>query len=228
MLDYVRTLLETSDLFATIEYLALQKNPREVIGTYSQLVLDLYWKQKDLTRMISIAQADIHYGLMAAGAATDPTAADDIRGTAGTIAYNLASFAWAGWDEPGITVTSTAHAIGLDAARTNLRLTKELRRDDLALSRASWMIGAHLIAAAEYRAAQSAFEQAAHHANVAGGKTDVLLAKAFYALVDVLQGRDDAELEALKAALAQEEDGEVFAGQVDSARRVFSRQIEPG
>ncbi len=75
----------------------------------------------------------------------DPELANKLRSGAKGCADDFASYAWSGWDEPGITITQADRAAGFDAARVNLRLAIELERGDLPTSRAHWMVGAYYL-----------------------------------------------------------------------------------
>ena len=90
------------------------------------------------------------------------------------------------------------------------------------LSRANWMIGAHQLAAGQLEAARAAFELAAIYAEAADSAADLLLARGFTALMDVLAGDDPAALEAIEAKLQTIEDGTDFVQQIETARRVFA------
>jgi hypothetical protein len=224
MIDDVLQRYHDHDSFAAIEFLNRQDDPLAVLETYHDLVLHVYNELKNVPLMVVLACAGMAYGLLRAAAATDSAVAAEIRGRVKGIAYNLAANTWPGWDDPGIVITRSDCAIGLDAARANLRLGHELERGDLPMSRAYWMLGAQLIAAQRYRDAQNAFADAARLATSAGEPAEAVLAIGFAALVDVLQGGDDTPLNALKAQLAAFEHGAMFAGQIDAARRVFSRR----
>jgi hypothetical protein len=223
MFDEAWQLFTQTDSFAVIEFLSRQDDPTVVVDTYNDLVRYLYNTAKNIPGMISLGRAGIQYGLAQAAAVSDPALAAEIKGRAKAISYNVAAFTWPGWDEPGIEITRTDLAMGMDAARTNLRLARELQRGDLPMSRAHWVIGAHHLAVKDYDAARREFDDAARLAASAGEPGEALLSKGYAALVDVLQGGDAALLDALKTELSGIKDGEFFVGQIDSAQRVFSR-----
>jgi hypothetical protein len=223
MIDDALQRYHDHDSFAAIEYLNRQADPLAVLNTYNELARHVYNEFKNVPLLIVFSCAGMQYGLLRAAVEADSGTAAEIKGRVKGIAYNLAANTWAGWDDPGIVITASDSAIGLDAARANLRLGRELERGDLPMSRAHWMLGAQLIVARRYGDAQRAFADAARLATSAGEPAEALLANGFSALVDVLQGGDDAPLNALKAQLADLEHGATFAGQIDSARRVFSR-----
>ena len=116
--------------------------------------------------------------------------------------YNLASFTWTGWDEPGIDVAPSDQAAGLAAARSNLDMAVELGKGDLAISRGWWMLGAHLLTAGDHAEACEAFSAAAEYADQAGSEVEAELSRAFDALASVARGDDGAETE-LSESLAR-------------------------
>lgn len=227
MLDTAVAYLNDVDSFAAIEYLNQQNEPLAVINTYSKLMRQLYWEEKDLPAVVAMARAGVQYGLTAAAATSDPDTASQIKSVAKEIAYNLASFTWPGWDEPGIVIGPSDLAIGLDAAKTNLRLANELNKGDLPLSRAYWMLGGHHLARGQLSEAEACFNQAAHYASAANEEGERLLAQGFALLAVSLASPDNAEaqnqLAQVKNRLAQQEEGENFIKQIDTAWEVFAK-----
>lgn len=229
MLDTVVAYLNDGDSFTAIEYLNQQNEPLAVINTYSKLVIQLYWEEKDLPAVVAMARAGVQYGLTAAAATSDPDTASQIKSVAKKIAYNLASFTWPGWDEPGMVIGPSDLAMGLDAAKVNLRLANELNKGDLPLSRAYWMLGGHHLASGHLNEAEAHFNQAAHYAAEANQEGERLLAQGFALLAVMLASPDNAEaqnqLAQVKNHLAQQEEGEHFITQINTAWEVFAVPI---
>ena len=216
------------DTFAAIEYLATHApDAPAVLAACAEVFRKLYWTDKNLPLALSIGRTGAQLGLAAAAWERSPERARALRSTAKGICYDLASFAWPDWDEPNLTITASDLAVGMDAARANLRLARELNKGDLPLSRAYWMLGAHHLATRDLGAAREAFGRQEHHAAAATSAVDVDLSRAYLALAGVLARTDRAEA-ALADALAvlrerHGEDGKFFAEQVETARRVFAR-----
>lgn len=228
MFDQTLDLLSQSDTFAVIEFLDQQDNQLQVAKTYLELVNHLYWKEKNVPEMVALARAGIQYAL-AAGSAVfkrDLHMTLLLRSEAKSIAYNLASFTWIGWDEPGIVLDETDQCYGLEAARMNLRLSFELDKGDMRISRAYWMEGAQLIAAACLAKAKENFQRATTYAVRADEKGDELIARGFELLVDLLQDSQALKTEKamiiIKDQLLQIEHGQMYIDQIDTAWRVFS------
>src|SRR5688500_17012208 len=123
------------DSFAAIAWLSAQPDPIAVAKAFSEAMLHLYWQEKNLPLAIAFGRAGAQFALAAAAGweTSDPGKALELRGSAKTMAYNLASFTWPGWNEPGIVTTSSDVALGLDAAKANLRLAVELQKGELPL-----------------------------------------------------------------------------------------------
>jgi hypothetical protein len=227
MLDQSLDLLAQSDTFAIIEFLDQQENQLKVAKTYAELVKHLYWKEKNIPAMVALARAGIQYALAAGSAAfkQDLVKTLLLRGEAKSIAYNLASFTWIGWDEPGITLSATDKNYGLEAAKTNLRLAFELEKGDLRISRGYWIMAAQLLAAGELAAAKQGFQKAAVYAARDRAAADKLLACAFELLVDRLQDPHDPRLadrmDSFKNQFLSLEHGPMYIDQIDTAWRVF-------
>lgn len=222
MLEDVLRQLNEVDAFAAVAVLAAHGDHAAALATAHDLVLKLFNELKNVPAMLAIGLGGVHLGLHWAALEPDAAKAADLKGKAKGISYNLASFAWPGWDDDGIAITQTDVALGLEAAKANLRLAQELQRPALPLSRAYWVLGAQWLANGDPAAAKTAFGQAAHHARAADNEGEALLSEAYALLVDVLGGADQTPLTALLKQLAEMEHGAFFVGQVETARRVFS------
>jgi len=223
-------LLQEEDSFAAIDRLDRSDNLIETMSSYSALVKKLYWEEKDLAEMVMMARAAIQFGLSAAWRAepSDPSVANQLRQAATAICYNLASFTWPGWDEPGIRTDYGFVEIGLDAARCNVRLATELGDDDEVLANSHWMLGAQEMAVGEYATARESFETSVQLAKKAGLKSRALLALAFVRLVSAIRNKEnldgDEKWVEVLAALREREDGAEFAAQAEKAYKVFSKR----
>jgi hypothetical protein len=187
-----------------------------------------YWQEKDLVGALAFCRAGIQFGLQPAliQDQTQTQLAHQLRSGAKGFAYNFASFAWSGWDEPGVKITSADHAAGFDAARVNLSLAIELERGDLPISRAHWMVGAYCLAEGEYEKAIAEFEEGSACAEKAEAKTDELLNQAYILLAKLLGSPEDTRVkkayEEIKESLLAVEHAEDFIQQLNTAYRVFS------
>jgi len=137
-------------LFAALEHLQSQGTPLEIAATFDALNPEAYWKQKDLAAVIALTTAGIQFCLHQARATTDPLEADSLRSTAKGLAYNLGSFTWPGWEEPGITPSPTEVKLGLAGAQLNLQLAYELQKPPERIRGAHWLLGAQLLAAGNF------------------------------------------------------------------------------
>lgn len=225
--DRALAVFRDSDSVAVVVLLTDHPNPLLAAQAFGLVMRQLYWKEKNLPATLAFGRAGVQHGLSAAArlAVTDPAQADQLRSIAKGLCYDLASFTWPGWDEPGIVLTPADIAVGLDAAKANLRLARELEKGDLPLSRAHWMLGAQLLASREHAAAQASFQLAALHARKAGVEAEGLLSDGFCQLTQLLAGDDPAPrrqaLAQISAKLKPLPDGEFFASQITTAEKVF-------
>src|SRR5690349_9328805 len=105
-------LVKEKDTAAAIEELAADGD----VEIFLNCMTELYWNQKDLPACIAIARGGIGVALSrATGAGAEEAYA--LRTIAKRLCYNLSSFTWDGWDEPGFVITSSDLAVGLDAAK---------------------------------------------------------------------------------------------------------------
>lgn len=227
--DRALAVFRDSDSVAAVVLLTDHPNPLLAAQAFGLVMRQLYWKEKNLPATLAFGRAGVQHGLTSASrlAATDPAQTLQLRSIAKGLAYDLASFTWPGWDEPGIVITPADIAVGLDAAKANLRLARELEKGDLPLSRAHWMLGAQQLAAREYVAAQESFQTAAVHARKAGVEAEGLLSDGFLQLSRLLARDEPAvrrkALSEIVTKLKPLPDGEFFAGQISTAEKVFCR-----
>ena len=204
-----------------IAYLAGIEDDREAGAAHAGAMRDAYWQGEDLALVVALGYAGITRCFTAAARA-DPDTALELRSTAKAMSYNLASFTWDGWGDRAVSPLDLG--AGLAAAEENLRLAHELDKGDLPVSRALWMLGAHLVSAGRRDEARQRFTAAAAGARTAAAEAEALLSEAFAALCDVLEGAPGAEddLERRLAILGEAEDGPAFVEQVTTAREVFT------
>jgi hypothetical protein len=220
------TLLEHVDAFAVIEHLQALGTPVEVAAAYDALVRDAYWQQKDLAMVGLLATAGIYYCFAHAKLAADEDMRAGFKSTAKTLAYNLASFTWPGWDEPGVTIDPADMARGLDAARLNVRLSMELGKSFDKVRSAAWLLGAHLLAAGRLEEAAFQFRYAVPGPN----EKDHALFKGYALLADLLMegpaGPASMVWAEYLAALdaVPDEQAKFAREQLATAHRVFSRR----
>ena len=207
------------DSFADIATLAevdLAAQPK----AYTEAMRHAYWEDKDLSAAMAIAWAGISR-LLALAHKSAPEQAYELRSQAKALSYDLASFTWAGWDEPGIVITPPEARAGCAAARANLTMAKELEKGELPRARAHWLLGAHELAAGRPDDARTNFEMAVTLAKAAGseGASEAKLARAFVVLTDLAaSAATEAELEAALKELQADPDGAALVDQVKTAR----------
>ena len=221
-------LAQREDASTAFAHLESHGTPTQVAGLYSTLVKRLY-SNKDVPRMILFARAGIHYAL-AQSAKAKAKPAGELKGLAKTMAYNLGSNTWPGWKDPGIAITATDLSIGLDAAKTNLRLGIELKRDDFILGNAHWLVGAQQLANGEQKQAVASFKKAASKFRVAKKTDFALMSNGYVALANLASAPSASKhADALKAALdklkqAGSEDAKFFAKQIRTAKSMFVKR----
>ena len=220
--------LDKQDTFAAIEGVASYQDTLTGASVFDDLMGKLYWDQKNLNAAVAMGRAGVQMALTEALRihSKQPKLSNKLRNIAWSTSYNVASFTWPGWSEPGILVTNTDISIGLDAARTNLRLTRELKKGALEVSRANWIIGAQQLASGKKSDAIASFQSGAAAAVKARSRADELLNTGFAQMVELLGSPENtqmkARLTATKQALSREKDGADFVQQIDTAYRVFA------
>lgn len=190
----------------------------------------MYWEHKDVAGVAAMSRVCIAEALAAAERVKREGAAEEAKQwstVAKKLAYNLASFTWTGWREEGVTIGEAERVAGLEAAKLNLRLARELERPPRALANALWVLGAQYLAAAGFEEAMAAFETGSVYAQKAGDALQERMLEAFGLLSDVAagEGGQRGALDAAVAALEAEgsEDATEYARQLRVATDVFVR-----
>jgi len=231
-LKKVLSLLEKEDSFSSVEYVQAGGEPLAVATRYFHLVMDLYWKAKNLPGAVTLGRASVQYCLTQAQAVakTDPEGAKKFRGIAQMLSFNLASFTWPGWAEKGIVPTDADLAFGLDMAKLDLRLVKELKQDARKFSGAYWILGAQFMAAKKYGEAGKAFDAAVSRSREAKDASGEWMNKGYKAILSIIEKPgDEMGVKAFDEALAKltalgDEDSKFYAKQLRDVRKVFEKK----
>jgi hypothetical protein len=224
MIDEIVQAATTHGIDAASKLLHDAADTTAVVKACNDAVLRIYWDHKNAALSGRLAQAGIELGLEAARNAPEDTRTELLLAVK-PLAYNAGSFGWPGWDEPGIDVSSETQAAGYEAARLNLWLARDLKRGDLACSRACWLVGAHELAARKSVEAEAAFAEAAMLARRAGDPSAEALADGFACIAALStephRAGTRAQLDAIKSRLPEMNEGPEFVKQLETAERLY-------
>lgn len=209
--------------FETIASLAAIEDLEAAIEAYRAAMRRAYWDDKDTHIVVAVAYAGVSRFLAEASRPeVDEDLEYELRSAAKGLTYDLASFTWVGWDEPGIELSPAEMSAGLAAARTNLSLAYSLQKGDLPISRAHWMLGAHQLTAGDHENASVAFDEGRRYADAADAADEASLCAAFAVLAARSAGSaTDADLDQAIEDLMVHEGGDDLATQVTTARSVI-------
>jgi hypothetical protein len=193
--------LDERDSEGALRFIEDETDPARVLAMYHGAIRHLYWSNKDLNTLVALGRHAVAFGVL------HPDALKPIT-------YDIGSFCWPGWDEPGITVDADALSFGAEAAALNLALAVQLNRPVIALANAHWLVGAHDLAAGRTEDAVHAFERSRAFAIEAQDEPTRFLADGYIAIA---RGEpiDSDEMRTLS------EGGELLA-QLHTAARVFN------
>ena len=218
-------ILAREDSLRVVEYITTLGSPRDVMGVFVVLSRDLYWENRNIPAAMAIGRAGIQYGITEAARQEDQDVAYQLRSEAKDLAYDLSSFCWPGWSEPGIVIDDSELVLAQDLAKVNLRLALALNKGDLPLSRAYWLIGAHHLAVEQHEAARRAFVEGTKFAIAAGAREQELLLRGYVYLSDMLKDPDNAELgkefDFILKELDTSREGSFYREQLETAHSVF-------
>lgn len=193
-------------------------NPRSVpqdafLAAVRQVRQTLYWEKKDLASYLVVATHLLDTALANSTGSTEASKFFAARSLG--LSFDIASFTWPGWNEPGVTVTPALRAAGLEAARLNFELAQDDQLPDGVRKAAHFILGAQLLAAGE----------ATEAIQVWSSSPDAQGTRAWVQLAKVVLGADPIELNALLKELeTQGGEAEETAKQVQAARAVFMGQ----
>jgi hypothetical protein len=208
-LDDLKKLADSNDLPTIIYHLNAHPDPNEADGLYIDLVLHAYWQQKNIQSVITLATAGITY-----------TRAHQLPKSTKALTYNLASFCWPGWQEPGITLTEKEIQIGQQAAQQHADISQSLNPTPIVKARTAWILGAHHLTAKQFAPALAKFNESAAHATAAANEPESLLAHGYAALTQSLESNNptaQATLTQIKSQLLPLEDGPDLVRQLENA-----------
>lgn len=230
----ILALLDAEDSYAACRAIEQGRTALEAAELYHAVAQPLYLQRKDVRGMIALSRAGIHLALTAADRveSSDAETARSLRGQAKTLAYDLGSNLWPGWQDEGIVLTPADLATGLEAARLNLRLAEELDRAALPRCNAHWLLGAHELARGEAATARVQFELAAAQAQSAEKPEYVAMCQGYAAVTDLqrdsMSAAAAAEFDRCVQALREmrTDDAGFFADQLVSVRK-FTLAAQP-
>ena len=190
--------------------------------TISELMVELRKIERD-DLFVPVARLQLHYALNRI-AQTDEDNEEELnrlRIFARGRAYNIAAFTWPGWDDMG-SISTESQKLGLSAARVTLDLASQA--SDISFN-ALWINGAHELNAKNYDRATDFFERTR---DIAGADSGQYMAIGWIALTNYLAEpteenhiRLNNEVATLRKA--DEENGEFFAQQIETALNVYTR-----
>ncbi len=217
--------LEQSDSFEAVARLLAAGEPRRVMLCFHLAVRELF-SQRKLPPMVWIGRSGIEYALREAHATSDAPLCRDLHAAARKLSYNVSSHLWPGWADDAVSPTLSDLQSALDLARVHYRLVLKESLDPESVGNARWLVGAQRLALGQERSAQDAFETAKAAYQAAGKPASAWMAEGFLALSLHLGGTLATEGQRrFEAAIAElqklGDDGEFFADQLQTARRVF-------
>jgi hypothetical protein len=189
--------------------------PAEVAERYAQAVLDFYWKAKNISAVATVGQEGLNFCMD-----------HKLFESAKALAYNVGSFCWPGWNEPGIQIDEKILRVGAEAALLNWRLAEQLNRPALGLCKAQWLLGAYSLAMGRFEQAVGEFRRAVDFAQQANDQAHVSLNQGYLALGQIVLKTSHAAESFDRATQSLEaqhsEDGNELARQLRTAKQVFA------
>jgi hypothetical protein len=188
----------------------------------------LYWNARDVRSYISLVQEVADRLETIVTETSDPEAVKMLGG----VFYNLASFAWPGWNESGIVIGPDDLSAGQRAADRCLEMRSRPAFSDVpfgyTLAMAYWIVGSYHLDGALWEAARAAFERA-RALNIQNGG-DGTLSEGYLKLVGLLAHPEDpGNREAFGQFIASlrgrenDKDAAFTADQLETACSVYAR-----
>jgi hypothetical protein len=208
---------DQTDSFLTASKLLDLRDPTQIMSAFQAITKELF-SQRKLARMIWLTRSGIEYALRSG----DAKLIDSAR----KLAYNSSANLWPGWADEAVQPTESDLLAAYDLARVHRRLCQDAQLDHEALGNAHWLVGAQRLALGQEQAAHHDFEIAKAAYQDAAQPTSTAMAEGYVALSLSLMGtmaaEGDKRFEVAIAQLKQlGDDGEFFADQLQTAKRVF-------
>ncbi|AIE83401.1 hypothetical protein [Fimbriimonas ginsengisoli] len=217
-MEQLRELMIAGNL-ADVQSLIEVQKPKDAAEAYHRLGKDLYWKDKNLAASRAALTTGIAYALEQARNTGSP----ELIGAAKGMYYDLASFSWPGWDEPGIEIDEEALSFGEYAADENLRLAIELQRSDQPMASAHFIVGAFHLVRRRWPEARESFQRYRYHADRYGDAANAMLAEGYSLLTDRLEtGASCLEQFCEKLRAEGGDDGVFYADQLFTAAKALA------
>jgi hypothetical protein len=203
-----------------IEASLAASDPQRAAEALATAQRELYWTHKGIPAVVTLSGAGIAHLLKIARQSPEAAGAGH---EAKALAFNLGSFTWPGWAEPGITLTPADIAAGFEAARLNLRLAEEFNRPEKAKAKAHWLLGAHQLSAADFASAANSFRTGKSHAARSDDPSLGEMLDGYLRLTHVLadpqneQARRDFDAAVTALRNASSEDAREYANQLTIA-----------
>lgn len=176
----------------------------------------------DLDSYVYLLKLAIQHAL--ALAERHPRQAAQYQGAAVAMTYNLAANTWIGWGPGEVGDVAEAHRrLGLQAARMNIDLASQLGLGPERRRNGYWVLGAHLLAAGNYRQAADAFATSRELGTEAKIETAAQMAQGWIHIANILAGeRQERQLaEVIERLRGMGKDGVFYADQYEVALAVF-------
>ncbi len=217
--------LDQSDSFAAISRLLAAGEPRRVMQSFELTMRELFTQRK-LPQMVWMGRSGVEYALREGRVSGDERLRSDLLTAARKLSYNASSNLWPGWADEAVNPTLSDLHAALDLARVHHRLVLEECLDSESVGHAHWLLGAQRLALGQEQVAHHAFDSAKAAYKAAGHLACEGMAEGFQALSLQLMGtmategqrRFDAAIVFLQSL---GDDGDFFADQLQTARRIF-------
>jgi hypothetical protein len=230
LLETLKSLARQADSRA-IEASLAASDPHRAAEALATAQRDLYWTDKDIPAIVALSHAGIAHLLKIARQSPEDTPEVARAGhEAKALAFNLGSFTWPGWAEPGIVLTPADIAAGLEAARLNLRLAEEFNRPEKAKAKAHWLLGAHQLSAADFASAADSFRTGKTHAAQTDDPMLIQMLDGYLLLTHLLadpqneQARGDFDAAVTALRKSDSEDTREYANQLTTALAALSKR----
>lgn len=226
--DQALKLIKANQHHQALELIESQQDILKVAETYSAVVKEVYWMDKNGSNVVYFGKAGVVYSLKKSQEykKSDNKLSLEMKAWAKTLAYDVAANTWPGWGDPGVVISSEEMEEGLNMAKLNLVLALELNKPKDKVAIAHWMIGAHLLAKKEFGLAIGAFETSQKISFEITDNLSVLLNDGYIGLAKKLRGDEDGPFQFRNAVRSLEsmgtEDSKFYASQLKAALAVFA------
>lgn len=194
MVRKITEILDKEDIYRVMEVLSKGDDPVKVADEFFILATRLFDRDEKMSRVLAVSRMGIQYALTRAreNEKKDVKTTDALLDIAKSLSYNSAMYTWIRVLK-GEKLNPEDIKQGLEAAKLNLRLSEELKKNTEILSNDHFLLGVQYILNGDYEKAADELEKADEGAKKLRGKLNSLMAQGYLAVAEIMARKEEGK-----------------------------------